>query len=438
MATRQRGRAALTTRLWSRMSGASIRSHGGSNHIFTTSPVSSEPILCVIIIETTDLTLRSLPIRFGRRNDPRVGWRGAMDRRTFLKAGATTLATRGFARPFVLGAEANGSARWRTFEVTTRLDIVQSSGVTRGWVPLPLMPDTDYQKSLGLSWTGNTAVTRVMRDEKYGAGIFYAEWPASEAAPAIEVTTRFATRNRAVDLGAPGNSAPEDKAVLKKYTSGTKFIPTDGIVRKQALEVTKGASTDVEKARAVYEWIVDNTFRDPKVRGCGLGDIRALLETGYLGGKCADLNALFVGMVRSLRIPARDIYGVRVTESADYKSLGRSGDISKGQHCRAEFYAAAYGWVPVDPADVRKLVLEENGGTPLSDPKIQKARARLFGSWEMNWLAYNYAADVKLPGSPGEQIAFFMYPQAETASERRDSLDPEAVKYRLTSREIPS
>jgi transglutaminase-like putative cysteine protease len=361
-----------------------------------------------------------------------------MDRRTFLRAGATTLAAAGLARSFGVDAEANGGARWRTFEVTTRLDIVQPSGVTRGWVPLPLMPDTDYQKSLGLSWTGNTAFTRVARDEKYGAGIFYAEWPASETAPTVEVTTRFATRDRAVDLSAPGNSAPEDKAVLRKYTSGSKFIPTDGIVRKQALEVAKGASTDVEKARAVYEWIVDNTFRDPKVRGCGLGDIRALLETGYLGGKCADLNALFVGMVRSLGIPARDIYGVRVTESADYKSLGRSGDISKGQHCRAEFYATGYGWVPVDPADVRKLVLEENGGTPLSDPKIQKARARLFGSWEMNWLAYNYAADVKLPGSPGEQIAFFMYPQAETASERRDSLDPEAVKYRLTSREIPA
>jgi len=354
-----------------------------------------------------------------------------------MKAGATTLAAAGLARPFGR-AEAMGGARWRTFEMTTRLEIVQPSGVTRGWVPLPLMPDTDYQRSLGLSWTGNAAVTRVVRDEKYGAGIFYAEWPASETAPTIELTTRFAARDRAVDLSTPGKSAPEDRAVLRKYTAGTKFIPTDGIVRKQALEVTKGASTDLEKARAVYEWIVDNTFRDPKVRGCGLGDIRALLETGYLGGKCADLNALFVGMVRSLRIPARDIYGVRVTESADYKSLGRSGDISKGQHCRAEFYAAAYGWIPVDPADVRKLVLEENGGTPLSDPKIQKARARLFGSWEMNWLAYNYAADLKLPGSPGEQIAFFMYPQAETANERRDSLDPEAVKYRLTSREIPS
>ena len=360
-----------------------------------------------------------------------------MDRRAFLKTGATTLAAAGLARPLTaIAAETSGGTKWRTFEVTTRLEIIQPSGVTRGWAPMPLMPDTDYQKSLGQSWTGNGASTRVFRDEKYGAGIFYAEWPAGEAAPVVEVTTRFATRDRAVDLSTPGNFAPEDKAVLKKYLAATKFIPTDGIVRKQALEVTKGASTDVDKARAIYEWIVENTFRDPKTRGCGLGDIKALLETGYLGGKCADLNALFVGMARAVGIPARDIYGVRVIESAEYKSLGRGGDISKGQHCRAEFYSAAYGWVPVDPADVRKLVLEENGGTPLTDPKIRKARAKLFGAWEMNWLAYNYTADLKLPNSPGDPIAFFMYPQAETANERRDSLDPDAFKYKLTSREI--
>src|SRR6266567_3691711 len=301
---------------------------------------------------------------------------GFMDRRTFLKTGATTLATASLARQLTaIGAETSGGTKWRTFEVRSRLEIIQPSGATRGWVPLPLMPDTDYQKSLGQSWTGNASVMRVFRDEKYGTGIFYAEWPAGEAAPAVD------------------------------------------------------------KARAVYEWIVENTFRDPKVRGCGLGDIKALLETGYLGGKCADLNALFVGMVRSLGVPARDVYGVRVIESAEYKSLGRGGDISKDQHCRAEFYSAAYGWVPVDPADVRKLVLEENGGTPLTDPKVQAARVKLFGAWEMNWLAYNTAADVKLPNSSGDSLTFFMYPQAEAANERRDPLDPDSVRYKLTSRE---
>ena len=266
--------------------------------------------------------------------------------------------------------------------------------------------------------------------------MLYAEWPAGDTAPAVEVVSRFATRDRAVDLKAPGNPVPEDRKGLAQYSKASRYIPIDGIVGKTSRQITKGLGGDVEKARAIYEWIVDNTFRDPKVRGCGIGDIRAMLESGDLGGKCADLNALFVGLARAAGIPARDVYGVRVADSAEFKCLGRSGDITKAQHCRAEFYAARYGWVPVDPADVRKVVLEENGGLPLSDPIVQRARVKLFGAWEMNWLAFNYAADVKLPQAAGDPVAFFMYPQAETAEGRRDSLDPDTFRYKMTAREL--
>ena len=79
---------------------------------------------------------------------------------------------------------------------------------------------------------------------------------------------------------------------------------------------------------------------------------------------------------------------------------------------------------------------EKPGGLPLDDPQVRKARAKLFGAWEMNWMAYNYAHDVKLPGSPGAPVAFLMYPQAETGESRRDSLDPEQFRYTITSREI--
>src|SRR5256885_10738243 len=87
-----------------------------------------------------------------------------------------------------------------------------------------------------------------------------------------------------------------------------------------------------------------------------LGDIRFMLETGDLGGKCADLNALFVGLARASGLPARDVYGIRVARSElGYKSLGAWSDhVTKSQHCRAEVYLEGYGWVPVDPADVRK------------------------------------------------------------------------------------
>jgi transglutaminase-like putative cysteine protease len=351
-------------------------------------------------------------------------------------AGSTTVALSGLPR---LAGASSGSdgAKWRTFGVVTRVDIAAAGGPTRVWLPMPLAVDTDYQKSLGHSWTGNAANARVYRDDRYGAAVFYAEWPAGESVPAVEVTTRFATRDRVVDLTKPGsNATPEDRATLNRYRESTRLIRTDGIVKQTARQITKGVDGDVNKARAIYEWVVENTFRDPKVRGCGVGDIRAMLETGNLSGKCADLNSLFVGLARAAGIPARDVYGVRAADSAEFKSLGKSGDISKAQHCRAEFYSASHGWVPVDPADVRKVVLEERGGIPLSDATSQKARAKLFGQWEMNWLAYNYAHDVKLLNSKEEPIGYFMYPNAETAAGAKDSLDPDSFKYRITAREI--
>jgi transglutaminase-like putative cysteine protease len=351
-----------------------------------------------------------------------------------LSAGVLTT---GLTRP---AREAQGQAvTWRTFEVVTKVEPVSPAGVTRAWIPVPLMGETDYFRRLGDTWKGNGAVMRLERDPKYDAGFVIAEWPATERAPVIEIISRFATRDRAVDLSRPpAGVAKEEPAVLKKYLEPTELLPTDGIVLETALDIVKGQTTDLAKARAIYEWIVDNTFRDPKVKGCGLGDIKTMLETRYLGGKCADLNALYVGLARAVGLPARDLYGVRCAESAAFKSLGKGGDISKAQHCRAEIYLTGYGWVPVDPADVRKVVLEERpgGSIPLTDPTVQKARAKLFGAWEMNWLAYNHAHDVKLPGSEGKAIPFLMYPQAETANERKDSLDPASFRYTITSREL--
>jgi hypothetical protein len=54
----------------------------------------------------------------------------------------------------------------------------------------------------------------------------------------------------------------------------------------------------------------------------------------------------------------------------------------------------------------------------------------------MNWLAYNTAHDLILPGASRGKIPFLMYPQAETAAGRLDSLDPEHFKYRITAREL--
>jgi transglutaminase-like putative cysteine protease len=361
-----------------------------------------------------------------------------MQRRKFLQA--TLAAPLVTAIPAaVRDAIAQSGDGWRTYEIVTKVEIANPSGVTRAWVPLPLATKTDWHNPMGNKWTGNGQM-KVVTDGKYGAEMVYAEWAESEKGPLLEVTSRFATRDRTVDPTKPGSMVKEDPAVLKLNLQATEMIPTDGIVRDTARDITKGAKTDVEKARAIYEWVVENTFRDPKVKGCGWGDIKGMLETRNFGGKCGDLNAMFVGLARAAGVPARDIYGLRVAPSQfGYRSLGiGNSNASRAQHCRAEFYAQGIGWVPVDPADVRKVVLEEPpGNLAVNDPKVLAMRKKLFGAWEMNWLAYNMAHDVRLPSSSaGTKIPYLMYPNGETGGKALDQLDPEAFKYTITAIEV--
>ena len=363
-----------------------------------------------------------------------------MRRREFLKAGLALT----FAAPWptLARAEVNFDptpGRWRSFQVVTRLEIAKPDGVTQAWIPLPSVNQEDWIKSSDSQWTTN-GKAELARDPHYGAEMLHVAWAADEAAPVVEVTSRIATQDRAVDLTKPGKSAIDLAAAERKLnTAGTELIPVDGIVKETSDKITAGKATEIDKVHAIYEWIVENTFRDAKVRGCGIGDIAAMLKTGNLGGKCADLNALFVGLVRAAGIPARDVYGIRVAPSQfGFKALGAGSEIiTKAQHCRAEVFLAGYGWVATDPADVRKVVLEEPPtNLAIDDPKVAAARKTLFGAWEGNWLAYNFAHDVALPGSNGPKLAFLMYPQAETGNTRLDCLDADNFKYTIKSKEL--
>jgi transglutaminase-like putative cysteine protease len=361
-----------------------------------------------------------------------------MRRREFLQTIGVVSANLALSKASFAQGPASGG--WRTFEVTTRVEVLKPSGTTRIWVPTALAGETPYQNTLSNVFNAEGGTAKMFETKPDALGIIAAEFPAG-AKPVVTVTSSIATRNFAVNLSVSGKAPIDSRTDLDHFLRPTKLLPTDGIVKTNAMAITSGAVSDVDKARAIYEWIVANTFRNPKTRGCGVGDIRFMLETKDLGGKCADLNALYVGLARAAGVPARDVYGIRVAKSdLGYKSLGVSSEkITKAQHCRAEVYLSAFGWVPVDPADVRKVALEEPpGNRPLYDDMVNRSRARLFGAWEMNWMAYNFAHDVILPGSNGAPVGFFMYPQAETAEGRLDSLDPDNFKYEITSRETTS
>jgi transglutaminase-like putative cysteine protease len=362
-----------------------------------------------------------------------------MHRRTFVGMAASfplaaAISSRALAQERTFTPRAG---KWRTFEVATSVEIVNAGPGSQAWIPIPSV-NTNWQKSLDSTWTGNMREATIRTEPRYGANMVYAVWDDGQRSPMIEVVSRFEAQDRAEDWVVA--ASPQAPANLDTYLKPTAQMPIDGIVRATALKIAAGKTTDVEKVRAVYDWIVTNTYREPTTRGCGVGDIRGMLETGNLGGKCADINALFVGLVRASGIPARDVYGIRVAKSAfGYRELGAgSADITKAQHCRAEVWLDSHGWVAMDPADVGKVMRQETADW-IKDPKhplIAPVNRALFGGWEGNWLAYNFAHDVALPGSKLATIGFLMYPQAETRGERVDSLDPETFKYKITAREV--
>jgi transglutaminase-like putative cysteine protease len=370
-----------------------------------------------------------------------------VSRRALLQGGSATLVLAGSltALPQLLLAE-DAAMRtfdpkpgtWRNFEVVTTVQLRDPPEDATVWVPVPTI-NAHWQRSLSSETSGNAAQTSIEVDPRSGARFAVAQFKADTASPYLQVTSRVQTMDRAVDWKIPQDDH-ERAATLRRWVQPSALVPTDGIVRKTALQITKGAHTDVDKAHRIYDWIIVSTYREPKVRGCGIGDIKALLETGDLGGKCADINGLFVGLCRAAGIPARDAYGLRLAPSAfGYKELGGNPASLKGaQHCRSEVYLQKYGWVATDPADVDKVMRQETGEwiKDAGHPLVVPVRRALFGGWEGNWLAYNTAADVTLPGATGAALPFLMYPQAQSGAKRYDSYDPDNFKYSITAHEI--
>jgi len=91
-----------------------------------------------------------------------------MKRRTFLKQGLAVsagLAVGGIPK-FARLVAAQETPKWRTFEVTTRVEVLNPVGAVRTWVPIPLLTNTNYFKRQGDTWTGNSAVIKSAQADK--------------------------------------------------------------------------------------------------------------------------------------------------------------------------------------------------------------------------------------------------------------------------------
>lgn len=360
-----------------------------------------------------------------------------MQRREFLKTGAIFGATLMSIDTMLMadGLDVKPNLS-RTFMVNLSHELKEGGKIARIWVPIPF--DSDYQRVLGsVNIDGNFKKKMIYRGE---IPLGYAEFQGVKN-PVLNINFKITTTQRNTDFSRVNfNENEKLSPEVSNFLKPTAHIQTSGIVKQKADEIVGGISGDLERARAIYLWVANNMSRDESVVGCGIGDAEMILKSGKLYGKCTDINSVFVALARSVGIPAREVFGIRVGRSSMSSAIDKADEnllssITSAQHCRAEFYLKGYGWIPVDPADVTKVRLAENLSN--SDAKLAKIRDYLFGNWEMCWIGFNHARDFVLQPKPAEfPLNNFNYPYAEVDENVLNYYDAKEFGYSYKSQEI--
>lgn len=324
------------------------------------------------------------------------------------------------------------------YDIRWRFDLSHHSGKECAlWVPLP-SDISGFQRVIELGTPSDASLHFETDHNRYKVRTFYARWDKSAASKTLELSMSVTLRDRQCDFRRK-RICPDAVEHAQEFLAPTAHIPTDGAVAKVAKIIVGDEKDPLKKARRIYNWIIANGYRDESVQGCGVGSPNAMLSQlerdGRMGGKCLDMSALCVALMRASHIPAREVMGIRVGSSRLSPAFGAGEEITKAQHCKVEFFIPTLGWIPCDPADITKLVLKE--GIEKTSPRAMELANKFFGFWENNWMALNHARDFDLyPANTQGTLDSFGYPYAEVDGEYLDPFDPASYRYAIRSRKV--
>ncbi|MDH3346243.1 MAG: transglutaminase-like domain-containing protein, partial [Kiritimatiellaceae bacterium] len=203
----------------------------------------------------------------------------------------------------------------------------------RLWLPYPTSDQNQDITKIMLS--GNYSTSAVYTDKKFGTPMLYAEWDPGSSNRCL--TLMFDAKREEIVRPAWSNQpVPWNPADHELYLQSTKNAPLTDDIQQLADRITANKNGVIEKARAIYDWTVDNTYRNPETRGCGTGDVCTLLKDP--GGKCADISSIYIALCRAAGIPSREVLGIRMGKTSEQ-------DITTWQHCWVEFHLPGTGWI---------------------------------------------------------------------------------------------
>jgi transglutaminase-like putative cysteine protease len=193
--------------------------------------------------------------------------------------------------------------------------------------------------------------------------------------------------------GKPASDARSERTPhvqLARFLEPDRLVPITGVPAQIATEQTKGATTPLERAKDIYEYVFRTMKYDKSGSGWGHGD--TLWACDSKRGNCTDFHSVFISMARSQKIPARFQIGFPIPSDKS------SAEIA-GYHCWAEFYLDSTGWVPVDISEAWKHPEKHD---------------YFFGAYDVNRVQFTEGRDLKLaPAQDGGPLNYFVYPYVE-------------------------
>lgn len=290
----------------------------------------------------------------------------------------------------------------------------------RLWVPHAQSDEYQEISNIKISTAEGEEVPFEVNTDDKGNEMIYVEWTPEQTDRKLSYSFDVTRTERLKPEFKPEEEINRDE--FKDYLSESTLVPIGGEVAELSKEILKDGASVEDKSRAIYDWIFVNMERNNDVLGCGPGDVLASLKS--LDGKCTDINSVYVALARSAGLPAKETFGVRLSKKPEE-------DVTKFQHCWAEYYQPGTGWVVTDVADVLKAVL--NDELAKDSPEAKELYDYYYGNVDAVRVAFSTGRDLILvPEQANVPLNQFGYPYAEVDGEALDFYYPDEFGYKLT------
>ena len=241
--------------------------------------------------------------------------------------------------PFVLVAVSLVSAqetRHFTFHYGFTVRNVPVGEGVRVWIPAA--HSDQFQEVKVISASGDLGLKKE-HESRFGNEMFYADVSHVKQADLHFEVVYDVLRHERLTLGVarPHLAEVELKDRDRKlFLQPDKLVPVTGLPAELAVKVTGGQVAPLDKARAIYDYVLTTMRYDKSGTGWGRGDV--LYACDAKKGNCTDFHSLFIAMARSQGIPARFEIGFPL--SPDQHSVEIAG-----YHCWADFFEPNDGWI---------------------------------------------------------------------------------------------